>query len=296
MGDEKEQNGRKLIGTLEPFVVGESDFDDYLSIVDNYFELNHVEEDNYKVRLLVNMIGSTASTKIIKAFKPIEIGKVKYSQLIEKCKKLFSVEKNAIMEHFKFNNRAQKPGEGLSDYAIELQSLAEHCKFGALLDTMLRDKFVCGLRSVSTKKALLKLDEGKSFADTVEHAKKEELLSREAGSMQIDEGGNVHRVFSQNRSDNRMRDNRSRSKVQNNERRYKGRSKSRGDKCHRCGQVGHYVRNCAAKPSAQRKSFKNWRSTTNAIESLEGFGTLDLNKSRREENQNLIAQINIVSR
>jgi hypothetical protein len=127
MGDEKEQNGRKLIGTLEPFVVGESDFDDYLSIVDNYFELNHVEEDNYKVRLLVNMIGSTASTKIIKAFKPVEIGKVKYPQLIEKCKKLFSVEKNAIMEHFKFNNRAQKPGEGLSDYAIELQSLAEHC-------------------------------------------------------------------------------------------------------------------------------------------------------------------------
>jgi hypothetical protein len=97
MGDDGE-NGvvkTRLVGVTEPYVVGEDNFDDYLSNVENYFELNvqAISEEKQKVRLFVNIIGPTAAKKIINAYKPKSFSEAKYSELIEKCKKVVWTEK-----------------------------------------------------------------------------------------------------------------------------------------------------------------------------------------------------------
>jgi hypothetical protein len=60
--------GTRLVGNLDAYVLGES-FDDYMIIANNYFELNNLSDEKFKVRLLVNQIGSAANNKIIKAIK-----------------------------------------------------------------------------------------------------------------------------------------------------------------------------------------------------------------------------------
>ena len=55
-----------LTGSLEAYVLGEN-FDDYLERVNNYFELNGIPDEIYKIRLLLHLIGPIASTKITKA-------------------------------------------------------------------------------------------------------------------------------------------------------------------------------------------------------------------------------------
>ena len=49
------------------------------------------------------------------------------------------------MQRSKFYSRLRKPGENVSSYVAELHALADHCSFGNSLDTMIRDRLVCGI-------------------------------------------------------------------------------------------------------------------------------------------------------
>ena len=60
-----------------------------------------------------------------------------------------------IAECFQFYKRDQKSGETTADFVAELRRLAINCKFGAYLDDVLRDLFICGLNNEVTQKRLL---------------------------------------------------------------------------------------------------------------------------------------------
>jgi hypothetical protein len=123
-GVKNEGTGIKvMLGSCEGYIL-DSNFDDYLAGLVNYFALNKVEDDTMKVRLLVNLIGTEASAKIMKAVKPKAFTDFKYDGLVTLCKKLFGVQKNSIVEHFRFNNRYQMEGESLGDFSLELQDIA----------------------------------------------------------------------------------------------------------------------------------------------------------------------------
>jgi hypothetical protein len=93
------------------------------------------------------------------------------------CEDLFGIQKNSIVEHFKFN-RFQKEGESSGDFALELQACAEFCDFGGFLDIALRDRFAAGIRNNRTKKVLLRLSRNKKFNEVVAAAKREECHAR----------------------------------------------------------------------------------------------------------------------
>ena len=60
-----------------------------------------------------------------------------------------------IAERFRFYKRNQQERETVLAYAADLKKLATHCNFGANLNEVLRDKFVCGLQSVQIQTRLL---------------------------------------------------------------------------------------------------------------------------------------------
>jgi hypothetical protein len=60
---------RSLLGVMEPYTLGEC-FEEYLERLKNFFELNAIKDDVFRVRLLMNYIGPMASAKISKSCKP----------------------------------------------------------------------------------------------------------------------------------------------------------------------------------------------------------------------------------
>jgi hypothetical protein len=260
-------NSRRWMGRMEPYEVG-SNFDDFMALTNNFFELNEVTDDQLKVKILMNQIGSAASSKIIKAVKPKQFSELSFTELIALCESIFNVQRNTIVEHYQFNQRQQRVGESLADFALELQSLAEHCKFGNFYDTALRDKFVSGLRNQETIKVLLTLSDREKFAEIVESAKREELVQSASGRMQVSDAGKlVNRVsFEKNGAKGRNR-GRSLSRGRGISKRQTHKASSNRDKtpggrnnvdksriqCHRCDKFGHYARECrAAEPSQSR--------------------------------------------
>ena len=57
------------------------------------------------------------------------------------------------MEKFKFHTRVRKSGRSIANFITSLRSLAEHCNFGATLESMLRSCLFCGIND--TQKCLL---------------------------------------------------------------------------------------------------------------------------------------------
>jgi hypothetical protein len=58
-----------MLGTCGNYVL-DTNYNNYLEGLKNYFTLNGVEDDLMRVRLLINLIGTEARVKIIKAVKP----------------------------------------------------------------------------------------------------------------------------------------------------------------------------------------------------------------------------------
>ena len=67
----------------------------------------------------------------------------------------FEPKKVVITERFNFHRRNQAPDESIAKYVAELRKLTTNCDFGDYLEEVLRDHFICGLRSQTTQEQLL---------------------------------------------------------------------------------------------------------------------------------------------
>ena len=75
--------------------------------------------------------------------------------IIKALKEHYDPKPIVIAERYHFHLCNQSPTENIADYVAELRRLAASCEFGAFLDKVLRDRFVCGLRSDSACRKLL---------------------------------------------------------------------------------------------------------------------------------------------
>ena len=89
---------------------------------------------------------------------------------------------NIIAERFKFNCRDRRAEESIATYVSELRRLSEHCNYGAVLNDMIRDRLVCGIRHVRMQERLLgkgsslTLDQAIEIATCMETASKQSTL------------------------------------------------------------------------------------------------------------------------
>ena len=78
----------------------------------------------------------------------------KYDSVLAKFDSFFSVRKNVIIEHTKFNKRSQLPDEPVEQFITSLYSLAADCNFGELKDKLIRDRIVVRIRDASLSERL----------------------------------------------------------------------------------------------------------------------------------------------
>ena len=142
------------IGSIEPFSPESIDWTTYYDRVEQYFDANAIDDDK-KVATVLTLLGPQTYKLLADLLSPAKPKSKPLADLEKVLSDHFAPKPLEIAERYRFHKRDQQPGESVSSYVAELRRLARQCNFGDNLGTTLRDRFVCGLHSVSVCKALL---------------------------------------------------------------------------------------------------------------------------------------------
>lgn len=187
---------------------------------------------------------------------------------------------NVIYERFCFNTSNQAESLGFDQYIMKLRKLASTCEYGPLVDDMVRDRIVCGIRDDSIRKELL--NESKlTLESCITMVKTAETTAKQAQTMSRSD--DVNYVGNPKYgSNNAYRSSNNRPKLC----KFCGRSHVWGrkncpagdKKCKSCGEVGHFDKQCddvhkaykakdSNKSSYKKKSKKYRTKSAKALDS-----------------------------
>ncbi|UYV77237.1 K02A2.6-like [Cordylochernes scorpioides] len=176
---------------------GEESFDIFVQRFEAAFEANTLEEGK-RMPIFVSLLDSEMLKLGNDLFFPSTMKEQPYERLIQRIKLHLAPRKKVIPQRCRFLKRIQLENESVSEYLREFRHLAMDCTFGEMLEVMLRDRFVAGIKSESLQKKLLQEDDdvtldrvfsiGVSFELAEQNAK--ELQDGLVAKLDIVPGGN----------------------------------------------------------------------------------------------------------
>ena len=101
------------------------------------------------------MVGPSTYKLLCNLITPQKPGELSYDELVQSVRKNHNPTPSEIVQRFKFNSRVRQPGESVATFLAELRALAKFCNYGDTLDSMLRDRMVCGINDLQIQKRLL---------------------------------------------------------------------------------------------------------------------------------------------
>ena len=238
----------------------EEPWDRYIDRLSMYFEANDITDPAQKRATLIAEVGPTTYALFCKVLFPSKPTECTFQEINDAMKKHLQPTTSIIIERYKFNTRHRQPGESIEAFVAELRGLAEHCNYGDGLDSMLRDRFVCGLRDDRLTKSLLTQGDKLTFAKAVELAHAWQQAEDHAKDMTTSSrGASVHKVNTRGQPRTHKQ-------------------KQHEVRCFRCGQTTHNAQDCWAKDKkfARDKASGNTRS---------GGGTHYVKEHAQGENQ-----------
>lgn len=110
-----------------------------------YFLANHVEPKRRQAMLL-HAISDEEYKKLREAFYPADVKDKTYEELMYGLNELFGY-RRALLERKQFYRSEQMEDETAEEWLKRIQLLVETCDFSHKKDTIIRDRFISGLRS-----------------------------------------------------------------------------------------------------------------------------------------------------
>lgn len=176
------------------------DFSEYMERFEVFLLLNNITDEIVKTRWLCGHSGSVLYNKIKSVTAPTSPLELNYAEVKTKLEAILKPQSNEVLERAKFNSRVQNTGESASEYALALKHMAEHCNFGTLLDSLLRDRFIIGLRNTAARCKLLSSTKV-SFNDIVAEAQAFEVA--EQGKHVGEYSNSINKVHPRNKNTNK---------------------------------------------------------------------------------------------
>lgn len=173
-----------LIGSMLEFDPSNDDWIIYQERLEQYFSANQITDEGVVKRqaaTLLSLIGAD-TYKLLRDLCFPGLPKTKsYAELCKLLQEHFSPKISIYRERIKFYSTTQGQAESVSEWHARIKKLAVNCKFGAILDQVLCDKFVTGMRSGFVLDKMCEQDyiEDKKLNDLVVAALKKEASMQE---------------------------------------------------------------------------------------------------------------------
>ena len=77
-------------------------------------------------------------------------------KILQAFDRRYGPKSSETVDRYRFFKRDQAAGEGFDRYLTELRKLANSCSFGAVCDSLIRDRIVCGIKDAPLRERLLR--------------------------------------------------------------------------------------------------------------------------------------------
>ncbi|XP_051160432.1 uncharacterized protein K02A2.6-like [Leptopilina boulardi] len=221
------------IGAMSEFKIGE-DWDIYQDRLTQYFIANSVTQPERKVAVLVTLIGQDAYKSLKDLCDPALPSSKTYEELCVILKGQFSKRVSIFRERTEFYELRQNDQESINEWFIRIKNKAATCEFGGLLNDMIKDKFVTGLKKGVILDRVCEEEHTKQLTEILEIAR-----NREAALL------NSKRevpVYSVNLRANKNQKNKFSSKSSEDKQ-----EKTKFVTCNHCGGSNHDFKHCKYK-------------------------------------------------
>ena len=142
-------------GKINSFNPSQDEWPLYVERLGHVFVANGITEEEKKRAVFLSVIGASTYKLLSSLLAPVKPGEKSYTFLIDTHSEHFNPAPSEIVERFKFHTRFHKPGESVTAFVSELCSLAKSCNFRDTLETMLRDRIICGINNPIIQHRLL---------------------------------------------------------------------------------------------------------------------------------------------
>ncbi|XP_064483083.1 uncharacterized protein K02A2.6-like [Ornithodoros turicata] len=144
-----------IFGTAPPFDADVELWSHYAERLERYFVGNKITDGNQRTGIFLSVVGPKTYGLLRSLLAPAKPSTKTFVELVATLSSHFAPKPSEIVERFRFNSRVQQEKETVSTFIAELRKLSEFCEFGTTLDTMIRDRLVCGVRDIGIQKRLL---------------------------------------------------------------------------------------------------------------------------------------------
>ena len=173
-----------LHGAVAPFDSAQEEWVEYAERLENYFIANDITNEGKQRAILLHCVGP-ATYRLIKTLAlPGTPRELTFAELVETVKNHFQPKPSPIIKRFEFNTRCQNEGKSVVSFVTALRKFAEYCDYGAVLNDMLRDRIVCGIRSKRVQQRLLQ-EAGLTFERALEIAQATETAENDSKRLQV---------------------------------------------------------------------------------------------------------------
>lgn len=166
-----------LITAIDGFWGGPISWIAYLERLELFFEINHIRTDPKKRAVLITALDDKVYKTLRDLCHPLLPKEKTYLELVELLNKQFPVRKFVFRERNHFYAAQQDENETIPNWFARVKNLSVECKFGEHSEDIIRDLFICGLRTKCILERLCEEDENVSLHQAVEIALREESSS-----------------------------------------------------------------------------------------------------------------------
>ena len=124
-----------LLGKIDEFDRSKEEWPQYVERLGHFFDANDITSADKKRSVFLAVVGPTTYKLLHNLLAPDKQGDKSYTKLVTTLTNHFNPTPSEAVQRYKFNTSVRKLGESVSTYISELRSLAEHCNYGASLET-----------------------------------------------------------------------------------------------------------------------------------------------------------------